>query len=66
MQGTDKLLEISGQVGTLPSLTGALRGHARPNIRFLTGRGLSVSPSVLKLDGNLKLAMFCLPELGEW
>jgi len=42
-----------GQVGTIPALTGALRGQARPNILFLTGKGFSVSPNFRKLDGNL-------------
>lgn len=66
MQGTPTLLEISGQVGTIPSLTGALRGQARPYILFLTGRGRSVPPNVLKLDGNFRLTVLCLLESGEW
>ena len=66
MQGTDRLLEISGQEGTLPSRTGALRGQARPNILFRTGRGLSDCPSVVKLEGSLRLAVFWLLESGEW
>jgi hypothetical protein len=35
--------------GTCPSLTGALKGQARPVILVLTGRGLSVRPRSLKL-----------------
>lgn len=43
VQGTELLLlNSSGHEGTRPGLTGARNGHARPNIRFLTGRGLPV------------------------
>jgi hypothetical protein len=42
--------------GTCPSLTGALKGQARPVILVLTGRGLSVRPRSLKLWGTL---LFC-------
>jgi len=42
--------------GTRPSLTGALKGQARPCILVLTGRGLLVTPRSLKLGGSL---LFC-------
>lgn len=43
--------------GTRPSLTGALKGQARPNILVLTGRGLLVTPRSLKLCGILLLLL---------
>lgn len=57
VQGTELLLRSSGHVGTIPSLTGALRGQARPNILVLTARGLSVSPNCRKLAGILDLVV---------
>jgi hypothetical protein len=42
-----------GHMGACPLLTERRRGHERPAILFLTGKGLSVSPSFLKLDGKL-------------
>lgn len=51
--GADFLFISCGQVGTIPSLTGALRGQAQPSIFFLTWKGLLVLPNFWKLDGIL-------------
>lgn len=56
VHGTFSSFRSCGQLGTYPSFTGALKGQARPNILFLTGKGLSVSPNLLKLIGNLVLS----------
>lgn len=47
-----------GHKGMIPSSTGARKGQARPNILFLTARGLSVTPSCLKLSGMRLLFSF--------